>query len=394
MDKSLKVAAVSVAAVALLVIAFAGGALFDDAILQPKQIQLTSGAGAIRSAVTEVYGIIEREALEPSSDSSMTAGAINGMLMSLDDPYANYFDAKHYEYFNEEASGEFHGIGVTITSRENDLVIVSVIEGTPAERAGLKADDVIVEIDGQTRPKWDADEAVTLIRGEEGTKVTLGIRRGDSEEIKDYTITRAKIQVPNTESELLDDDIGYVRLYSFNERAEEDLKKALEKLEDQGAKGFILDLRDNPGGLLSESADVASLFIEDGMIVTVEDREGTVEEYRASGKTTTDAPLVVLVNGDSASASEIVAGALQDHGRATIVGETTFGKGSVQQIEELSSGGAIKLTIAKYVLPKGRTIDRVGLTPDVEVVMDFELQADKDTDTQVQKAVEVLEDEL
>jgi carboxyl-terminal processing protease len=391
MNKSLKVTAITVAVVALLVIAFAGGAVFDHAVLQPDAP--TWGSGALKSTVGEVYEIIQREALSPSDDASMTAGAVNGMLMSLDDPYANYFDAKHFEYFNEEAAGEFHGIGVTITSRENDLVIVSVIEGTPAERAGLKADDVIVEIDGQTRPKWDSDEAVTLIRGEEGTTVTLGIRRGDSEEIKDYTITRAKIQVPNVDSELLEDDIGYVRLYSFNERAEEDLKKALEELEDEGAKGFILDLRDNPGGLLSESADVASLFVEDGVIVTVEDREGTVEEYRASGKTTTDAPLVVLVNGDSASASEIVAGAFQDHARAKLVGETTFGKGSVQQIEELSAGGAIKLTIAKYVLPKGRTIDKIGLTPDFEVPMEFELQADKDSDTQLKKAIEVLKDE-
>jgi len=391
MSKSLKIAT---AAVAVLVLAavFAGGALFGHTVLPSDSAAVEWNS--LQRTVAEVNSIILREALDPSTESSRTAGAVNGMLMSLDDPYASYFDEQHYEYFNQESMGQFYGIGITITSRENDLVVVSVLEDTPAERAGLKADDVIVEIDGESRTKWDSDEAVLLIRGEEGTDVTLGIRRGDEEELRDFTITRAKIEVPNIESELLEDEIGYIRLYSFNERAEEDVKKAIEKLSDQGAKGFILDVRDNPGGLLDESVDVASLFIEDGVIVTVEDREGTEEVHRARGTTITDAPLVLLVNENSASASEIVAGALQDHARATIVGEKTFGKGSVQQVEELSSGGAIKLTIAHYLTPKGRAIDKVGLTPDVVVPMEFELQADKDTDTQLQKAIEVLKDEL
>ena len=392
MDKSLKVAVILAVAAVLLVGTFAGGVLFGHRANQ--SVALSTGPAGLRSAVTEVYGIVQREALEPSSDSSMTAGAITGMLMSLDDPYANYFDEKHFEYFNQETSGEFYGIGITITSRDDDLVVVSVMEGTPAERAGLKADDVIVEIDGQTRMKWDADEAVTLIRGEEGTDVTLGIRRGDEEELREFTITRAKIEVPNIESELLEGNVGYIRLYSFNQRAEQEVKDALAELTDAGAEGFILDLRDNPGGLLDESVDVASLFVEDGVIVSVEDRNGTVEEYRATDTKATDAPLVVLINGNSASASEIVGGALQDYDRAPLVGEKSFGKGSVQQIEQLESGGAIKLTIAKYVTPKGRTIDKIGLTPDVEVPMEFELQADKETDTQLQKAIEVLKDEL
>ena len=391
MSKSLKIAT---AAVALLVLAavFAGGALFGHTVLPSDSAAVEWNS--LQRTVAEVNSIILREALDPSTESSRTAGAVNGLLMSLDDPYASYFDEQHYEYFNQESMGQFYGIGITITSREDDLVVVSVLEDTPAERAGLKADDVIVEIDGESRMKWDSDEAVLLIRGEEGTDVTLGIRRGDEEQLRDFTITRAKIEVPNIESELLEDEIGYIRLYSFNERAEEDVKKAIEKLSDQGATGFILDVRDNPGGLLDESVDVASLFIEDGVIVTVEDREGAEEVHRARGTTVTDAPLVVLVNENSASASEIVAGALQDHARATLVGDKTFGKGSVQQVEELSSGGAIKLTIAHYLTPKGRVIDKVGLTPDAVVPMELELQADKDTDTQLKKAIEVLKDEL
>lgn len=392
MKKSMKVAIGSVAAVLLLGASFAAGML-TGTVLKPDVAPATGGE-AIERAVREVYRIITREALLPSTDTSMTAGAIRGMLESLDDPYANYFDEKHYQYFSEQNSGEFYGIGVTITSRDDKLVVVSVIEGTPAERAGLKADDVIVTIDGQTRPKWDVDEAVLLIRGPEGTKVTLGVQREGNEKPLEFTITRARIEVPNIESEIVEDGVGYIRLYSFNERAEADVRKAIESLAKQGARGYVLDLRDNPGGLLSESVDVTSLFVKDGVVVRVEDRRGTADEYRVSGKTATDAPLVVLINGNSASAAEIVAGALQDHGRATLVGEKSFGKGSVQQIEELSFGGAIKFTIAHYVTPKGRTIDKIGLTPDVEVTMAPELQADKKTDVQLKRAVEVLKERL
>jgi carboxyl-terminal processing protease len=389
MDRLFKAAMATIAVLTLVVLAFIGG--FVLARASDRTVQTDS---ELEQAVEEVADIIDREALEPSTDESQTAGAISGMLESLDDPYAMYFDEKHYGYFNEQNSGIFYGIGVTIQNRENDLVIASVIEGTPAEAAGLKADDIIVEIDGETRPKWDTEEAVLRIRGEEGTKVTLGIRRNGAEELTDYTITRAKIDVPNIESEMLEDGVGYIRLYSFNEQAAEDVADAIETLSKDGAKGFIFDLRDNPGGLLSESVDVSSLFVEDGVIVRVEDREGTVEEHRATGRVVTDAPLVVLINGNSASASEIVGGALQDYDRATLVGEKSFGKGSVQQIEELSFGGAVKLTIAHYVTPKGQEINGNGLAPDVQSTMEAELQMDQATDTQLKKAIEVLKGKL
>jgi len=185
-----------------------------------------------------------------------------------------------------------------------------------------------------------------------------------------------------------------VSLVSFTQVAAADVRAAIEELEADGAQGYVLDLRNNPGGLLSASVDVSSLFIPDGVIVTVEDRKGQVEKHRVSGETVTDDPLVVLVNGNSASASEIVAGALQDYGRATLVGEQTFGKGSVQQIEELSFGGAVKLTIAHYLTPEGRAIDKIGLTPDVVVEMEHGLINDREADAQLQKALEVLRDEL
>jgi carboxyl-terminal processing protease len=393
MLKAFKVAAAVLAVLVLVVASFGAGVFFDRSskwLVQPgdsKDVDLSS-------AVNEVAGIINDMALKPSSEASMTAGAIDGMLESLEDSHAVYFDAKHYEYFNEQNSGMFYGIGVTIANEGDDLVVQSVIEGTPAEAAGLKAGDIVVTIDGEKRDRWDTDEAVLRIRGAEGTKVTLGIRRDGAEQLQDFTIVRAKIDVPNTESEMLEGDIGYVRLYQFTERAGDDVRDEVKKLADQGAKGFIFDLRDNPGGLLSSSVDVASLFVKDGVIVRVEDREGTVEQHHATGDTVTDAPLVVLINGNSASASEIVGGALQDYGRAKLVGEQSFGKGSVQQIEQLSFGGAIKLTIAHYLTPKNRVIDKKGLTPDVVVPMAPELQADKATDTQLKAAIAELKKQL
>lgn len=392
MNKLLKLTAAFAVVMILVIAAFATGVYFErhsaDAGVSPAD------NAQFEKTVNEVADIIKRDALKPSSEASMTAGAVTGMLESLEDSHAAYFDAKHYQYFSEQSNGIFYGIGVTISNEGNDLVIRSVIAGTPAEAAGLKAEDVIVSIDGETRTRWDVDEAVLRIRGKEGTVVTLGIRRGGSDALHEYKITRAKIDVPNIESELLEGKIGYIRLYSFTEPAGEDVRAAIGKLKDQGAKGYILDLRDNPGGLLTSAVDVGSLFIPSGVIVRVEDRTGTAEEHRATGETATDAPLVVLINGNSASASEIVGGALQDYGRAKLVGEQSYGKGSVQQIEKLSSGGAVKLTIAHYVTPKSRVIDKIGLTPDYVVTMAPELQMKHDTDAQLKKAIEVLRKEL
>lgn len=393
MNTLLKFAVTVTVALTIAVSAFAGGVFFDRATRNGLPTP-TADSAELKKAVSEVADIIEAEALEPASETSMTAGAIRGMLESLEDSHAAYFDANHFKYFNEMSSGEFFGIGITISNRENDLVVVSVISGTPAERAGLKAEDLIVTIDGEQRPRWDVDEAVLRIRGEEGTEVTLGIRRGEETELRELAITRAKIEVPNTETELLEGSVGYIRLYSFNQNSADDVREEIEKLAAEGARGFILDLRDNPGGLLSSSVEVSSLFVESGVIVRVEDRTGTIEEHRALGKVATDAPLVVLINGNSASASEIVGGAMQDYARAKLVGEQSFGKGSVQQIEELSFGGAIKLTIAHYLTPKGQVIDKKGLTPDVVVEMAPELQMEKDTDTQLKRAIEVLRGEL
>jgi carboxyl-terminal processing protease len=248
------------------------------------------------------------------------------------------------------------------------------------------------------RAKWTSEEVVKRVRGEAGTKVKLVMSRP----VKDgagvpadvpFEIVREKITYPNIKSEKIG-DVGYIRLGQFNAKAAADIKKAVEDLTKQGAKGFVLDLRDDPGGLLDQAVDVSSLFIADGAIVRVDERNKPEQVLNATGNKITDAPMAVLINGDSASASEIAAGALQDYGRAVLVGEKSFGKGSVQTIEELPDVGAVKFTIAHYLTPKKRVINGIGLTPDVIVIMDREKQMERKTDAQLQKALEIVKAKL
>ena len=339
--------------------------------------------------VQEVIRILNRQALTPSSEESVTAGAIQGVLDALDDPYAFYFDEEHFEFFTDHTDGDFGGIGVNISQREDVVFVVSVMEGTPAQEAGIEPEDEFVSVDGVTRDQWTLDEIVKRVRGPEGTTVDIGMRREGNDEPLVFTVERAIIEIPNVESELIGDDVGYIRLLTFNQRSASSLSEEIEKLTVEGATSFVIDVRDNPGGLLSSSVEIASLFIADGVIVRVEERERPPLEHRARGGVVTEAPVVLLVNNNSASASEVLAGALQDYGRATVVGEQTFGKGSVQTVETLRSGGGIKFTIAHYVTPQGRVIDGVGLEPDVVVEMDPMAQYnDDEPDIQLERAVE------
>ena len=396
MNPMLKYFTTLIVALAIAVAAFAGGVIFAQA--KGNALPLPSITDGRRSDVSDVVDEVERlideEALEPSDEDSKTAGAVQGMLDSLGDPYAAYFDADHFEYFEEMTEGEFYGIGVNITEREGKAVIVSPIEGTPAFEVGLLAEDEIVTVDGYDGEPWDLDDVVARIRGEEGTDVLLGIRRNGDEELIEVTITRAKIDIPNVMDELVEGDIGYIRLLQFNDKSEDVLRDSIEALAEEGAEGYVLDLRDNPGGLLDASVDVVSLFVEEGVVVQVESREGPVEEYKATGRVVTSAPLVVLVNENSASASEIVAGALQDYERATLVGVTTFGKGSVQTVEPLSTGDAVKFTTAHYLTPQGRSINKIGVEPDEFVEMSPKSQAEREDDVQLQKAIEMLQELL
>ncbi len=390
MNRAYRIALLLVGALLIAATSFAAGAVvqrINPWWSTPIGIDPPTAVG-IGNRVEEVEAIIQQKALTPSSVESATAGAVSGLLRSLDDTYAAYFDSEHWKYFQEQNQGEFYGIGVTISQREQSVYVVSVIEGTPAQEAGLEVDDVIVSIDGDKKDAWDLDEVVRRIRGPEGTFVDVGVRRPATDSEFTYHIERARIDIPNVMSRM-EGQIGYIRLMSFNEKSAGELRSAIEKLDDDGAKAFVLDVRDNPGGLLQSAVDVASLFVGDGVIVRVEHGDGSLEEYRASGNTVTDKPLVMLMNDNSASASEVLGGALQDYGRATLVGVRSFGKASVQTVEPLTFGGGIKFTIAHYLTPKNRAIDGVGLDPDVKVEMEPKLQQDPETDTQLKRALEI-----
>jgi len=394
----MKSALKAVIGLALAVILIAGGFIggFVMAKAAPSSVLTAAPSGAkdLNARIDEVRKLLEEQALEPPSESSATAGAIRGLVTSNGDKYGEYFDKKHFEYFSQEMSGEFGGIGVTLGEKDGSAYVVNVIEGTPAQKAKLKTGDRFAAIDGIRRDKWVVEEVVKRVRGERGTTVKLTMLRPgkDGADDKEFTVTltRATITFPNTTSKLKG-EVGYIRTAQFNDNATREIKDAVIKLEKKGAKSFVLDLRDNPGGQLDQAIDVSSLFIKSGVIVRVDERGKPEAEHRATGMQVTDAPLVLLINGNSASASEIVAGALQDYGRATLVGEKSFGKGSVQTIKPLSFGGAVKFTIAHYLTPKKRIINGKGVTPDVVVKMDIEKQMSDKTDSQLQRALKEAE---
>jgi carboxyl-terminal processing protease len=354
-----------------------------------QRLGVGSSSADVGALVTQVHGIIQDQALVPSSDASMTTGAIDGMLGTLGDKYAMYFAPKDYADFQTTQKGEFFGVGISVgLSTDGQPQVAQVFDGTPASRAGIKPGDLIVSLNGTRKPKWDLDEFVGQMRGPLGTTVTIEIKRGSAAPFP-LTLTRERIVVPITVVKTYPGNVGYVRLTSFNERAAQDVQKALTDLDAKGAKSYILDLRGNPGGLLKSAVSVVSLFVHDGVVVRIDERNKPEEELRATGGTVFGKPLVVLVDAHSASASEIVAGALKDYTRATIVGETSYGKGSVQTILPLPNGGGLKLTTAHYLTPNKNVINGLGVTPDVVVKMDAKLQADAKTDTQLQRAIEI-----
>lgn len=350
-------------------------------------------SSTVSDRVDEVYRLMKGRALVTPEETSATAGAVQGLLGSMGDKYATYFDATHYKAFNEDSMGSFGGIGVVLGEKGGTTYITEVYKGTPAFRAGLLPGDVFRVIEGDRRANWQTSDVVKRVRGEVGTDVTVtmlrpkkGSTNGGSE--KTFTLTRATITYPNLKSEMIG-EVGYMRLGQFNANAEGDISKAIASLTKKGAKSLVLDLRSNPGGLLDQAVGVSSLFIKDGVVVRVEERGKPEDELRATGNKMTDLPLVVLIDGDSASASEIAGGALQDYGRATLVGEKSYGKGSVQTVEQVSWGGGVKFTIAHYLTPKKRVIDGKGLTPDVVVKMDRMKQMERSTDDQLKKALEI-----
>ena len=316
---------------------------------------------------TNILAIVQKNYVEEVSTEQLVEGAINGMLTSLD-PHSAYLTPDLYKELQVDTKGSFGGLGIEITVRNGVLTVVSPIEDTPAYRAGVKAGDQVIKIDGEFTKDMTLVEAVKKMRGPKGSKVVLSLKREGVNQIFDVSLMREVIKIQSVKSKMLDKGYGYIRLTQFQERSANDVERTLEQWTREGSiEGIVLDLRNDPGGLLTQAVKVSDLFLDAGMIVYTDGRlENQKQKYFARRPGSyTDFPMVVLVNGGTASASEIVAGALQDHKRAVILGTTTFGKGSVQTILPLDDNSALRLTTARYYTPSGRSIQATGIVPDI-----------------------------
>jgi len=341
----------------------------------------------------EILETINEEYVDEIDQSKGMDAAINGLLQSLD-PYSAYMTPESFEGMQTETSGKFGGLGIEVGMEAGVVKVISPIDNTPASRAGLKAGDYIVKINGVQVQGKSLMEAVDLMRGPVGSNIEITVRRRGVKKALIFDITREIIQVQSVKSELINDNIGYIRLTSFNENSSEQIKKKINNInKNKNLKGYILDLRNNPGGLLSQAIKISDFFLENGEIVSTKSRQVSENRkwFAKKGDIIDGKTLIVLINYGSASASEIVAGALKDHKRAIILGENSYGKGSVQSIIPLKNRGAIRLTIAKYYLPSGKSISEVGVTPDIEVIeQSDDFKFNSETDNQLNFALKLL----
>ena len=341
----------------------------------------------------EVLEKINKEYVDEIDQSESMDSAINGLLQSLD-PYSSYMSPEIFQEMQTETSGEFGGLGIEVSMEAGVVKVITPIDDTPASKAGIKAGDFIVKIDSVQVQGKSLSEAVDLMRGLVGTDIELTVRRRGVKKALTFNITREIIEVQSVKSDLLENNIGYIRLTSFNDNSSNQIKKKIKKLkENENLKAFILDLRNNPGGLLSQAIKISDFFLDNGEIVSTKSRKKSDNRkwFARKGDITEGKTLVVLINYGSASASEIVAGALKDHKRAIIVGENSYGKGSVQSIIPLKNKGAIRLTVSKYYLPSGKSISEVGVRPDIEVNEEGdEFRIKTDTDNQLNYAIKLL----
>ena len=341
----------------------------------------------------EVLEKINKEYVDEINQSESMDSAINGLLQSLD-PYSSYMSPEIFQEMQTETSGEFGGLGIEVSMEAGVVKVITPIDDTPASKAGIKAGDYIVKIDNIQVQGKSLSEAVDLMRGLVGTNIELTVRRRGVKKALTFNITREIIEVQSVKSDLLENNIGYIRLTSFNDNSSDQIKKQIKKLtKNENLKAFILDLRNNPGGLLSQAIKISDFFLDNGEIVSTKGKKKSENRkwFARKGDITEGKTLVVLINYGSASASEIVAGALKDHKRAIILGENSYGKGSVQSIIPLKNKGAIRLTVAKYYLPSGKSISEVGVRPDIEVNEegdDFRIKTD--TDNQLNYAIKLL----
>ncbi len=341
----------------------------------------------------EVLEKINKEYVDEINQSESMDSAINGLLQSLD-PYSAYMSPKILEQMQTETSGEFGGLGIEVSMEAGVVKVISPIDDTPASKAGLKAGDYIVKINNIQVQGKSLAEAVDLMRGPVGSGIELTVRRRGEKKALTFNITREIIEIQSVKSEILENNIGYIRLTSFNENSSDQIEKQIKKLKkSQNLNAFILDLRNNPGGLLSQAITISDFFLDNGEIVSTKSRKKSENRkwFAKKGDITDGKTLLVLINYGSASASEIVAGALKDHKRAIIIGENSYGKGSVQSIIPLKNKGAIRLTVAKYYLPSGKSISEVGVRPDIEINEegdDFKIKSE--TDNQLSYAIKLL----
>lgn len=371
--------------------------IFGKVIISKKDYDILLETEKYFGKNMALKGYISENFIKDVKSSNLVDGSLKGMFESLDDPYSTYMDKKEMKRYVEDTSGKFVGIGITVKSNKKGLIeIISVMDNSPAKEAGLKPGDIIYKVEGKEYEGKKLEKAVENIKGKEGTKVDIIILRESEdkniEEIK-KTIPRKQIVVDSVKSQILDDNVGYISISGFEDETYNDFKKQLDELKSKGIESIVLDLRGNPGGSFDRAVKIADTFIDEGLIVYTKDRSGTKEKTEATeGKL--GLPLVVLINEGSASASEIVASSIQDHKVGTILGEKSFGKGVVQILKELSDGTGFKLTISEYFSPKGNTINKKGVKPDLEIKNPDKIEnigpSNLEEDLQLQKGLEIL----
>ena len=381
-----------------LVVACVTVGVYAGAGLATKDTVL--GDRKCRSKLTYLENLIDEYYLGDKDEEKLQEGLYTGLLYGLDDPYSRYYTAEEYEAENSSSQGTYVGIGILMEkNKEGGVKIVECYEGGPGEEAGLKAGDIISAIDGEDITDDEVSDVADLVRNSDKDSVVLTVHRENVDDAMEITVPITDVELPSVFHEMLDSKIGYIRITEFKGVTSEQYQEAFDDLNSQGMEKLIVDLRDNPGGLLDSVCDILRQILPEGLIVYTEDKDGNREEEKCDGKNELQIPLAVLVNESSASASEIFAGAVQDYGIGIIVGTTTYGKGVVQSIRQLSDGSAIKLTIANYYTPKGNNINKIGIKPDIEVSLDTSLlNKDKDEithdeDNQLQEAIKAVEKE-
>ncbi len=404
-SKARKVTIIS--AVLFLALGFGGGYLYANYKTTgtvptiKKLINLESGKpeDVDFALFWEVWSALNAKYVNPDKidPQKMLYGAIRGMVDSVGDPYTVFFEPKISKKFQEEISGAFGGVGIEIGNRNGAITVISPVKDTPADRAGILAGDKVVKVDTKPTADLAIEEVVSLIRGKPGTKVVLTMSRDGK--FKDYELIRETIKVPSTKFEMLDGNIAYLQIYTFSKNVDSDFEKAAQQILASDAKGIIIDLRNNPGGLLDSAINLAGWMLDKGQVVTSEKfRDGTSQEFRSDGNSALKKyRTIILINGGSASASEILSGALHDNRDVQLVGEKSFGKGSVQELQDFGNGSSLKVTIAKWFTPNGRSISDVGIEPDVKVeIKDFDPASTSmefgkpGKDPQLDKALELL----